>query len=167
MANQITTLQEVFVDQLKDLYSAETQIIKALPKMARAATSPDLKKGFLTHLEQTKVHAERIKQICDALQVKPTGKKCMATAGLVEEGQEAIDEDALPEMKDVMLIAAARRVEHYEISGYTSAMSLAKALDLTSALKTLSSTLSEEVATDAKLAKASGPAIQHASTSEE
>jgi ferritin-like metal-binding protein YciE len=167
MAKKITSLEEVFIDQLKDLYSAETQITKALPKMAKAATSPDLKKGFLLHLEQTKVHAERLKGMCAALKTKPTGKKCMATAGLVEEGQEAIDEDALPEMKDVMLIAAAQRVEHYEISGYTSAMSLAKALGFNTALKTLSSTLSEEVATDAKLSKASGPAINKANTVDE
>jgi ferritin-like metal-binding protein YciE len=166
MSKQITTLQAIFVEQLKDLYSAETQITKALPKMARAATSPDLKKGFLLHLDQTKVHVERLKKICDALKVKPTGKKCLATAGLVEEGQEAIDEDALPEMKDVMLIAAAQRVEHYEIAGYTTAMSLAKALGQHDALRTLSSTLSEEVATDARLTKVAGPAIQKASPEE-
>jgi ferritin-like metal-binding protein YciE len=93
---------------------------------------------------------------------KPTGKKCEATAGLVKEGQEAIDEDATPEMKDLMLNAAARRVEHYEIAGYTSAMALAKGLNLTSALKTLSETLSEEEATEEKLTKASVPAIAKA-----
>ena len=156
---KIQSLQEILVDQLKDLYSAETQIAKALPKLAKAATSPDLKKGFELHLEQTKEHAARIVKICEELKEKPTGKKCMATAGLVEEGQEAIDEKATPEAKDVMLIAAAQRVEHYEIAAYTSAISLAKALGLTSALKALSTTLSEEVATDAKLAKANGPAL--------
>jgi ferritin-like metal-binding protein YciE len=159
MAKKITTLQEVLVDQLKDIYSAETQITKALPKLAKAATDPDLKKGFLLHLEQTKVHVERIKGICDALKEKPTGKKCAATAGLVEEGEEAISENATPEAKDVMLITAARRVEHYEISAYTSAIDAARALGLSAAVKTLSATLSEEEATDAKLAKASGPAI--------
>ena len=156
---KITSLQEVLVDQLKDLYSAETQITKALPKMAKAAGSPDLKKGFLLHLSQTKEHAVRIKAICDNLKEKATGKKCMATAGLVEEGQEAIDENATTEAKDVMLIAAAQRVEHYEIAGYTSAISLAKALGLTSVVKTLSTTLGEEVATDAKLSKANVSAI--------
>jgi ferritin-like metal-binding protein YciE len=156
---KITSLQEILIDQLKDLYSAETQITKALPKMAKAATSPELKQGFQLHLAQTKEHAERIKTICEALKVKATGKKCLATAGLVEEGQETIDENATPEAKDVMLIAAAQRVEHYEIAGYTSAISLAKALGLTSALKTLSTTLSEEVTTDAKLAKANQSAI--------
>jgi len=150
------------VDQLKDLYSAETQIAKALPKMAKAATSADLKSGFKLHLQQTKEHAARIKSICLALKEKPTGKTCQATAGLVKEGQEAIDEDALPEMKDLMLIAAARRVEHYEISGYTSARDLAKALKLSDAMKALSMTLAEESATDAKLAKASPSAVAKA-----
>ena len=162
-----TTLQKVFVDELKDLYSAEMQITKALPKMAKAATSPDLKKGFLLHLEQTKQHVKRIKAICAGLKVSPGGKKCEATAGLVKEGAEAISEKATPEMKDVMLIGAARRVEHYEIAAYTVACDLAKALSLTSALKTLSSTLSEEVATDDKLAKASGPTLSRATASEE
>jgi ferritin-like metal-binding protein YciE len=159
MPKKITSLLEVFVDQLKDIYSAETQITKALPKLAKAATSPDLKNGFLLHLEQTKVHAKRIQEICAALKEKPTGKKCAATAGLVEEGKEAIEENATPEARDVMLIAAARRVEHYEISAYTSAIDAAKALGLTAAVKTLSSTLSEENATDDKLAKASVPAL--------
>jgi ferritin-like metal-binding protein YciE len=164
--SKISSLQEVFVDQLKDLYSAETQITKALPKMAKAAGSPDLKKGFLLHLSQTKEHAVRIKAICDNLKEKATGKKCMATAGLVEEGQEAIDENATTEAKDVMLIAAAQRVEHYEIAGYTSAISLAKALGLTSVVKTLSTTLGEEVATDAKLSKANESAIAATQKSE-
>jgi len=167
MAKQVTTLQEVFVGQLKDLYSAETQITKALPKLAAAATDPELKKGFKLHLEQTKEHAVRIKEICTALGEKPTGKKCLATEGLVKEGQEEIEEEATPEMKDVMLIAAAPRVEHYEIAAYTTACSLAKALGHTPALKTLSKTLSEEVATDDKLSQASVPAIAKASSSEE
>ena len=164
--SKITSLQEVLVDQLKDLYSAETQITKALPKMAKAASAPDLKQGFLLHLSQTKEHAVRIKAICDNLKEKATGKKCMATAGLVEEGQEAIDENATTEAKDVMLIAAAQRVEHYEIAGYTSAISLAKALGLTSVVKTLSTTLGEEVATDAKLSKANESAIATTQKSE-
>lgn len=156
---KIQSLQEVYVDQLKDLYSAETQITKALPKLAKAATAPDLKKGFQLHLEQTKGHAERLQKICTELGVKPTGKKCQATAGLVEEGKEAIEENATPEAKDVMLIAAAQRVEHYEIAGYTSAISLAQALGFSTAAKSLTQTLNEEIATDAKLSKASTPAI--------
>jgi ferritin-like metal-binding protein YciE len=166
MTEEITSLRDVFVEQLQDLYSAETLIAKALPKMARAATSADLKNGFKHHLEQTKVHAQRIKSICGELKVKPTGKTCQATVGLVKEGQEAIDEDALPEMKDLMLIAAARRVEHYEMSGYTSASGLAKALGLSAAFKTLSTTLSEEKATDKTLAEATRPALVKAAAAE-
>jgi ferritin-like metal-binding protein YciE len=164
--SKIISLHAVLVDQLKDLYSAETQITKALPKLAKAATDPALKKGFKLHLAQTKGHVARIVSICKELGEKPGGKKCMATAGLVEEGQEAISEKATPEMKDVMLIAAARRVEHYEMSAYISACSLAKALGLSSALGKLNSTLNEEVATDAKLSKASGPATAKALQSE-
>ena len=166
MSEEITSLHAVLVDQLKDLYSAETLIAKALPKMARAAASADLKNSFTRHAEQTREHAARLKGICADLKERPTGKTCQATVGLVKEGQEAIDEDALPEMKDLMLIAAARRVEHYEISGYTSACDLARALGLTAALKTLSTTLGEETATDAKLAKASGPAVNKAMRAE-
>ena len=166
MAKEITSLHEVLADQLKDLYSAETLITKALPKLAKAATSPDLKNGFKHHLLQTREHVARIKSICASLKVKPTGKTCQATVGLVKEGEEAISEDATPEMKDLMLIAAARRVEHYEMSGYTSACDLAKALGLTAVLKTLSTTLSEEEATDATLAKASIPATAKALSAE-
>ena len=164
---KIQTLQDIFIDQLKDLYSAETQITKALPKLAKAANSPDLKKGFELHLTQTKEHVNRIAKICAELKVKPTGKTCEATKGLVKEGAEAIEDKATPEAKDVMLIAAAQRVEHYEMAGYTSAISLAKALDLTSAVKALSLTLSEEVATDAKLAKANTTALPKVASSEE
>ena len=157
---KITSLQDVLVEQLKDLYSTETQLTKALPKLAKAAACPDLKAGFVSHLKQTQEHVTRIEKICEELQVKPTGKKCEATVGLVLEGQEAIDENATPETKDLLLIAAGQRVEHYEIAAYTTAISLAKALGLTSAVKALSSTLSEEVATDAKLSKASASAME-------
>ena len=166
MPKKIQSLQEVFVEQLKDLYSAETQIIKALPKLAAAATSPELKKGFLLHLEQTKEHAKRIKGICEELKVAPTGKKCEATAGLLTEGQEVIDAPTLPEMKDVMLIGAARRIEHYEIAAYTGACDLARVLGLSATLKTLAATLSEEVATDGILAKVSVPTLARASSAE-
>ena len=163
---KITSLQEVFVDQIKDLYSAETQIIKALPKLAKAATSPDLKKGFLDHLEQTKGHAARLETICEELDFKPTGKKCLATAGLVAEGAEAIEEDSTPEMKDLMLMAAAQRVEHYEMAGYTCVCALAKALSYNDALKALSITLSEETTTDKKLIALSTTAIEKANAVE-
>jgi ferritin-like metal-binding protein YciE len=167
MPKEVLTLKEILVDQLRDLYSAENQITKALPKLAKAATSPDLQKGFEMHLAQTEEHVQRIKTICEQLGVTPTGKKCAATAGLVEEGQETIDEPALAEMKDVMLIGAARRVEHYEIAAYTGACDLARILDLPDVLKLLSTTLSEEVATDDILAKICVPALAAAYAAEE
>ena len=156
---KITSIEALLVDQLKDLYSAETQIAQALSKLAEAATAPDLKQGFYIHLDQTKEHAARLEKICSALDEKPTGKKCEATAGLVKEGNEAIEEDASPEAKDLMLIAAAQRVEHYEIAGYTTAISLARALGLDEAAMTLSETLTEERNTDERLTQSTFPAI--------
>ena len=166
MSPEIASLHAVLVDQLKDLYSAETLIVKALPKMAKAVKSPELKTGFKHHLEQTRVHVERIKGICASLKEKPTGKTCQATVGLVKEGDEAIEEEALPEMKDLMLIAAARRVEHYEMSGYVSACGLAKALGLKEILQTLTETLAEEKAADAALSKATTTALSKAFAAE-
>ena len=166
MSPEIASVHAVFVDQLKDLYSAETLIVKALPKMAKAAKSPDLKNAFKHHLVETREHVVRIKEICASLKEKPTGKTCQATVGLIKEGDEAMDEDALPEMKDLMLIAAARRTEHYEMSGYTSACGVAKALGLKEILKTLQTTLAEEKAADAVLAKATNQAFAKAFTAE-
>lgn len=151
---KINTLHDVYVDQLKDLYSAETQLIKALPKMAKAAHDSTLKKGFEEHLEQTKGHAERLEEIFEQLDEKPTGKKCKAMAGLVEEGAEAIEEDATPQARDAMLIAAAQRVEHYEIAGYGCVKTYARLLGYEDAAKLLEETLDEEVATDEKLTEA-------------
>jgi ferritin-like metal-binding protein YciE len=164
---QVSTLEQVFIDQIRDIYSCEIQIAKALPKMARAATSPALKKGFQFHLEQTEQHIQRIKTICHALDVTPTGKKCGATAGLLEEGQESMNEEAAPSIKDVMLIGAARRIEHYEMAAYTGACDLARVLDFTDALKLLSTTLSEEVATDGRLAKLCAPLLAAAQAPED
>ena len=151
---KINTLHDVYIDQLKDLYSAETQLIKALPKMAKAAHDPTLKQGFEDHLKETKVHAERLEEIFEELDEKPTGKKCKAMAGLVEEGSEAIGEDASPEAKDAMLIAAAQRVEHYEMAGYGCVKTYAKLLGYEDAAALLEETLGEEVATDEKLTEA-------------
>ena len=166
MSPEIASVHAVFVDQLKDLYSAETLIANALPKLAKSATSPELKSAFKHHLVQTREHVARLKEICASLKEKPTGKTCQATVGLIKEGEEAMGEDALPEMKDLMLIAAARRTEHYEMSGYTSACGAAKALGLKDALKTLQTTLAEEKAMDAAMAKATNQALSRAFTAE-
>jgi len=151
---KINTLHDVYVEQLKDLYSAEQQLIKALPKRAKAANDPTLKSGFEQHLEETKGHAERLEEIFEELDEKPTGKKCKAMGGLIEEGSEAIGEDASPEAKDAMLIAAAQRVEHYEIAGYGCVKTYAKLLGYEDAAQVLEETLGEEVATDEKLTEA-------------
>src|SRR5689334_25432751 len=115
---KLDNLRELYVEELKDLYNAENQLVKALPKMAKAATSIALKQGFEKHLKETKVHVERLETIFDDLGESPKGKKCKAMEGLVEEGAEVIDEDADDDVRDAALIAAAQRVEHYEIAGY-------------------------------------------------
>jgi ferritin-like metal-binding protein YciE len=151
---KINNLRDVYIEQLKDLYSAETQLIKALPKMAKAATAPELAQGFEEHLEQTKEHAARLEKIFRKLDEKPTGKKCKAMEGLIEEGSETIGEKASPAAKDAMLIAAAQRVEHYEIAGYGSVKTYANLLGENDASDLLQQTLEEEVETDEKLTEA-------------
>jgi len=152
--SKINTLHDVYVEQLKDLYSAETQLIKALPKMAKAATAPDLAQGFEDHLEQTKGHAARLEEIFTGLDEKPTGKKCKAMEGLIKEGAEAIEENASPAAKDALLIAAAQRVEHYEIAGYGTVKTYANLMGEEKAARLLEQTLQEEVETDEKLTEA-------------
>ncbi len=151
---KISTLEDAYIEQLRDLYSAESQLVKALPKMAKAAHSDELKNGFLEHLEQTKGHVTRLEQIFEELDEKPTGKKCQAMAGLVEEGSETISEDATPAVKDALLIAAAQRVEHYEIAAYGTVKTFAQTLGHDDAAKLLDETLQEEVETDEKLTEA-------------
>jgi len=149
----LSSLEDLLVEELKDLYSAESQLLKAIPKMAKAATSKELKAGFEKHLKQTEVHVERLEKICKDLDVSPKGKKCKAMEGLVEEGAEVIEEDAEPEVKDAALIAAAQRVEHYEIAGYGCVRTYAQLLGNDKAAKLLQQTLDEEGATDKALSK--------------
>lgn len=147
-----SALKELYVDELRDLYNAENQLTKALPKMAKAATSDELRAGFEEHLEQTKGHVERLQEIFKELGEKPTGKKCKGMEGLVEEGEEMIEEqegDAL----DAGLISAAQRVEHYEIAAYGSVRTYANLLGEEDAAELLEQTLTEEKQTDQKLTK--------------
>lgn len=144
-------LQKLYIDELKDLYSAETQLTKALPKMAKAATSEDLRAGFENHLEQTRGHVARLEQIFEALQVSPKGKHCVGMEGLIKEGGELIEEDPEPEQLDAGLIAAAQRVEHYEMAAYGSVRTFANLLGESEAESLLEATLNEEKETDAKL----------------
>jgi ferritin-like metal-binding protein YciE len=148
---KMKTLQDLLVDQLKDLYSAENQLVKALPRMAKAATNPELRAGFTEHLEQTRGQVGRIERVCEQLGVTPRGKKCVAMEGLVEEAKELLEEDAEPEVLDAGLIAAAQKVEHYEIASYGSARTWAEQLGHTQAAELLQQTLEEEKATDEKL----------------
>ncbi|HEX4141724.1 MAG TPA: ferritin-like domain-containing protein [Candidatus Methylacidiphilales bacterium] len=151
---KITNLRDVFVEQLKDLYNAEQQLVKALPKMAKAATSADLAQGFEEHLEQTKGHVNRLEEIFKKLDQKPSGKKCKAMEGLIKEGAETIGEDATDAAKDALLIAAAQRVEHYEIAGYGTVKTYADLLGEDEAAELLAETLQEEKDTDEKLTEA-------------
>lgn len=144
-------LKELYVEELRDIYDAEKQLIKALPKMAEAAASEELRNGFEEHLEQTKGHAERLEQIFNELGEKPTGKKCKGMQGLVSEGSEIIDEDLEGEVKDAGLISAAQRVEHYEIAAYGTVRTYATLLGEQNAATLLEKTLAEEKETDRKL----------------
>ena len=151
---KITTLAQLFVEQLKDLYSAENQLVEALPKMAAAAYAPPLKKGFQLHLKETREHARRLERILKGLGEDAGGKTCHAMKGLVKEGSETISEDASKEVKDAALIAAAQRVEHYEIAGYGCVRTYATLLGRKKDAQVLAMTLKEEAATDKKLTAA-------------
>jgi len=153
-SEKITTLHQLFVEQLKDLYSAETQLIEALPKMAEAAHASPLKKGFQLHLKQTREHARRLEKILKGLGASPEGKTCKAMQGLVKEGDETISENASSAVKDAALIAAAQRVEHYEIAGYGTVRTYATLLGQKGAAQLLAATLKEEADTDKKLTAA-------------
>lgn len=149
---KLDSLQKLYVEQLKDLYSAETQLVEALPKMAKAATSSELRQAFQEHLKQTKDHVNRLEQIFENLDYKPTGQKCKGMAGLVAEGEEMIEEeDVDADVRDAGLIAAAQRVEHYEIAGYGTVRTYARMLDRGPDVDILQQTLDEESETDEKL----------------
>ena len=151
MAEEKNPLEELLVDELKDLYSAESQIVKALPKMAKAASSPELRRAFERHLEETKRQVERLNQIGENLDVKLTGKKCKGMEGLLEEGKEIMEEDLDENALDAGLIGAAQKVEHYEIAGYGTARTHAQLLGLNKIARLLQQTLDEEGNTDKKL----------------
>lgn len=150
---KVTTLDELLEDELKDIYSAETQLITALPRMAKAAESNDLRAAFENHLEQTRVHAQRIEEICSDLKTTPAGKNCAGMEGLLKEGEEIIQSEAKSEPRQAALIGAAQRVEHYEIAAYGTARAHARQLGYLKAVELLSQTLEEEKETDKKLTK--------------
>jgi ferritin-like metal-binding protein YciE len=144
-------LKDLYLDELRDIYNAENQLVKALPKMAKASTYPKLKAGFEEHLQQTQGHVQRLEQIFSSLAEDPKGKTCKGMKGLVEEGEEAIGEDYENNVKDAGIIGAAQRVEHYEMAAYGTARELAKILGRTEDAVLLEQTLEEEKETDKKL----------------
>ena len=151
MAEETNPLEELLIDELKDLYSAENQIIKALPKMAKAAGSPDLRRAFERHLEETRRHVERLDQIGEQLGSRLTGQKCHGMEGLIEEGKEIMDQGLDDNALDAGLIGAAQKVEHYEIAAYGTVRAHAELLGYNKIARLLQQTLNEEGATDKKL----------------
>lgn len=157
-------LRELLTEELKDLLHAENQLVKALPKMAKAAKDPDLKTAFEDHLEQTKGHVERLKEVFELLGEKPKAKPCKGMAGLVEEGQEVITDGKEMEEApaDLALIGAAQRVEHYEIAAYGTARAIAEQMERRDIVKLLSQTLTEEEKADQLLTKLAQPLLEEA-----
>src|SRR5690606_26758684 len=152
-SEKLNSLKDLLEHEIKDLYSAESQLIDALPEMAKAASSEKLKKAFETHLEETKVQLERLEKVAKAMKVDPTGETCAAMKGLIKEAKDMIKMKGEDNVKDAGLIASAQRVEHYEIAGYGAAHAYAQQLDLQDAAKLLEETLKEEKSTDTKLNK--------------
>jgi ferritin-like metal-binding protein YciE len=145
-------LKRLYVDELKDLFSAENQLLKALPKLAKAASSEELRTGFEKHLEQTRGHVQRLEEIFQSLDESPKGKKCVGMEGLIKEGSEVMGEDFEDAVLDAGLIGAARRVEHYEMAAYGAVCEIAKVLGQTKHASLLEKTLAEETQTDQELA---------------
>ena len=148
---EMETLQDLYVDELKDLWSAETQLLKALPRMAKAATHPKLKRAFMKHEKQTRQHVKRLERICKGLDVSPRGKKCVGMEGLIKEGKELIGEKPDKDVLDAGLITAAQHVEHYEMAGYGTCRTWARVLGRPSDEQLLQTTLDEEQQTDLDL----------------
>lgn len=147
---KMQNLDDVLSDELKDMYSAENQILKALPKMAKASRG-ELRTAFEEHLEQTRKHAERLEKVCQELNITPRGKKCAGMEGLISEGSEVLQTEGTEEAREAALIGAAQRVEHYEIAAYGTARTHARQLGYDSAAKLLEQTLDEEKMTDKRL----------------
>jgi ferritin-like metal-binding protein YciE len=147
----VETMQELLIDELKDLYSAEKQIVRALPKLAKAVSSPELQQALLDHLEETKEQVQRLEQIGGLVGKKLAGKTCVGMKGVLEEGSEVLEETEKGLVRDAALISASQRVEHYEMAGYGSAREFAKTLGLSEVASLLDETLAEEKEADKKL----------------
>jgi ferritin-like metal-binding protein YciE len=161
---ELTTLRDAFVDEIKDLYDAEKQLIRALPKMAKAAGSSDLQSAIEAHLEETRGHVDRLGKVFELFDMKPKGVHCAGIAGIIEEGAESLEEDAEEAVMDACIIASGQRAEHYEIAAYRTAVAWAEALDLTEVAGLLTETLNEEKAADRKLSDLAEAGINAAAT---
>jgi ferritin-like metal-binding protein YciE len=162
---EFNSFNDLFANQIEDLYDAEQRLTKALPKMADAATSPQLKQAFQAHLTETEGHVSRLEQIFREINIEPKRETCAAMKGLIAEGEEMIKAHGDPDVKDAALIAAAQRVEHYEMSGYGTARSFAQRLGLTQAANLLQHTLNEEKAADEKLNRIAESSVNPKATS--
>ncbi len=160
-------LREALVDEIRDLYNAEKQLVKALPKMAKGAESDELREAFEQHLEETEGQVTRLERVFELLDEKPRGKHCAGMAGIVEEGSEKLQEDMEGSVLDACLIGAAQKVEHYEICAYGTAIAWAEALGLNDVVATLNETLEEEKAADEKLTALAESGINQAATAGE
>jgi ferritin-like metal-binding protein YciE len=148
---KLDSLETLYVEELRDLYNAENQLLKALPKMAKGASAPELKQAFEDHLEQTREHVERLDEIFEKLDKKPAGKTCKAMKGLIEEGSEILEEEGQESVLDAGIIAAAQKVEHYEIASYGTVRTFAQMLGEEDAAELLQQTLEEEDEADKRL----------------
>jgi ferritin-like metal-binding protein YciE len=164
---KIESLDQLLEDELRDIYDAEKQLVKALPKMAKAASSPELQNAIREHLEETKGQVERLEQCFETLGLKAKGKPCMAMKGLIEEGTEAMELDASDELMDAAIIGAAQRVEHYEMAAYGTARAFAETLGNGKVASLLEQTLNEEKAADEKLSEISETILQNLPEGEE
>lgn len=153
-------LQAVLIDELRDMYSAENQLVKALPKLAKGAINPKLKQLFASHLEETKGQVDRLKQVFAELEEKPTGQHCNGMEGVIKEGKDALEKDEEGASFDSGLIGAALRTEHYEIAGYEACISMANTLGLSKVTKLLNANLKEEVAAAEKISAAGAPIMK-------
>jgi ferritin-like metal-binding protein YciE len=147
----LNTLHDLFIDQLKDIYSAEKQLVQALPKMAKAATSPELQQAFKDHLEMTRGQVQRLESVFEKMGASPGRKKCLGMEGLIKETEEFIGENPAPDVIDAGLISNAQKVEHYEIAAYGTVRAFAETMGHTEAVQLLQQTLDEEGLTDKKL----------------
>jgi ferritin-like metal-binding protein YciE len=165
--SELTTIKDLLEEEIKDLYSAEKQLTKAIPKMAKGSNNEELSSAFEAHLKETENQVKRLEKVAEFLGTEPTGKKCKGMEGVIEEGSEALDEDGNESVLDLGIIGAGSRVEHYEIAGYTTAISLATKLGEDEVVKLLSESLKEEQAAEDKLRAIADTIIDSAPTDEE